>query len=275
MEPDLKEFFKVAGISDQELTDKDTRTFIYSFINQHGGVDKAIASIKNPPSTPTSQPSTNLPHNVPSIGPSPGHRVPTHAPPPPPARNGQHKTSFAPPPPPPPPNPAQYSNSGSIPTLPSIPAPPPPPPLPPPNFIGAGGQAMHSNPAVGIAPPPVPKVGPVSHVPDNRNALLDQIKLGAKLNHVDAESESLKSNNSSNSGNGDTRDALLKAIQGGVHLKKVEKSQTERPTSGPLDGGGLAGALARALQERKMVIQQTDESSSDTDEDGDEDDWDD
>jgi Wiskott-Aldrich syndrome protein len=38
----LKQFFSRAGVSEQELQDKETQDFIYEFIERHGGVDAAL-----------------------------------------------------------------------------------------------------------------------------------------------------------------------------------------------------------------------------------------
>lgn len=40
-DPKLKQFFDVAGITRQHLTSKSTRDFIYSYIDEHGGM-KAV-----------------------------------------------------------------------------------------------------------------------------------------------------------------------------------------------------------------------------------------
>lgn len=63
-------------------------------------------------------------------------------------------------------------------------------------------------------------------------------------------------------------------IRLGAKLRPVE-TNSDRPVIQPTQQGGLAGALARALQERSRVIQQTDESSDDDDVDVEDDEWDD
>ena len=107
---------------------------------------------------------------------------------------------------------------------------------------------------------------------------MEQIRSGAKLTHVDSESESVKSSNSSNGGGGGGgcgRDALLTQIRSGVHLKPIEAAR-KAASAAPVEVGGLAGALQRALEERSRMMNQTDDStSSDEDADGDEDEWDD
>lgn len=102
---------------------------------------------------------------------------------------------------------------------------------------------------------------------------MEQIRCGAKLTHVDSENESVKSSNSSNGAGG--RDALLTQIRTGVHLKRIEVSE-KKTGSAPVEVGGLAGALQRALEERSRMMNQTDDSTSASDDpDADEDEWDD
>jgi Wiskott-Aldrich syndrome protein len=105
---------------------------------------------------------------------------------------------------------------------------------------------------------------------DTRSALMDQIRKGRALNHVEPDSESVKSNTS----NDDPRNALMNQIRQGVGLRSVEinAGKADRK-SGPAEAGGLAGALARALQERARAIGQTDESDNNSE--SDEDEWED
>lgn len=233
---ELGDFFKIANVQDNHLQDAETRDFIYDFIDKNGGITQAIEEAKRAMYIPPQLPPSNPPP------PPPPNRTPIKPPPP--------KTSLPAPPPPPPPPPAPTMQS-------SAPPPPPPPPMP----------AMVQTPVVtntGIkqsAPKPSP--------PDPRNALLEQIRLGKKLNHVDPETDSVKSDGSSGGG----RDALLAQIRQGVELKSVE-TNAERPLPAP--SGGIAGALAKALEERSRAIHQTDDSSSSSNEDEiDDDEWDD
>ncbi|KAG1671420.1 Wiskott-Aldrich syndrome protein [Nymphon striatum] len=177
----------------------------------------------------------------------------------------------APPPPPPPPLSAPPTNLFSAPVPPAppvadIPLPPPPPPLAP-SFTPSGVPAP---------PPPPPPAGPLSNsssmssslpaVSDNRSALLEAIRSGKSLNRV---SEPEKKVASSNNGRGE----LLNQIQRGIELKKVdESSKKNTPVSKPLEG--LAGALAKALNERSHALRSSDESDSDDDDDDDDEDWD-
>ena len=64
-------------------------------------------------------------------------------------------------------------------------------------------------------------------------------------------------------------------IRSGVHLKPIEIGSRKQAGAAPLEVGGLAGALQRALEERSRMMNQTDDStSSSEDADGDEDEWD-
>lgn len=47
VDPELKEFFNLAGVSEKQLKDDETRDFIYKFIENHGGVQKAIESARD------------------------------------------------------------------------------------------------------------------------------------------------------------------------------------------------------------------------------------
>lgn len=85
---------------------------------------------------------------------------------------------------------------------------------------------------------------------------------------------STKSSGSGESGGGeDMRDQLMNQIRKGTHLKKVEPN-ANKPEVSKTPTSGLAGALARALQERSRAINQTDDSS-DSDSNSDDEDWDD
>ena len=45
VDPKLKQFFSKAGVSERELQDKDTRDFIYDFIDKHGGIEAALLEV--------------------------------------------------------------------------------------------------------------------------------------------------------------------------------------------------------------------------------------
>lgn len=148
--------------------------------------------------------------------------------------------------------PSQPLNRGDIP-----PPPPLPPPMPPSSSQPQQSTTITTNNSSAPKPPPLPQ--PSNDPPDTRSALLDQIRQGRKLNKVEKTTEP---NNSNNQASGDTRDALLDQIRQGKKLKSVNIN-AEKPAPA-LNTSGLAGALARALQERSRVLQQTDESSSDS-----------
>lgn len=61
-----------------------------------------------------------------------------------------------------------------------------------------------------------------------------------------------------------------------MKLKNVSSTQNKTaPPAQTAVAGSLAGALAKALQERSKVLQQTDESqSSSSEDDNDDDEWD-
>ncbi|RWS30266.1 hypothetical protein B4U80_11059 [Leptotrombidium deliense] len=232
---DLQDFFKMANVNENHLKDEKTRDFIYDFIDRNGGVNKAIEEAKEAKRIYTPP---YIPHLPPSDPP----------PPPPPNRTAykpQQKTPLSAPPPPPPPPPMQSM----------APPPPPPPPVP----------AMMI-PQTAVTNTGVKQTAPKA---DPRNALLEQIRQGKKLHHVDPETDSVKSDGSSGGG----RDALLAQIRQGVELKSVE-TNAERPL--PNAGPGIASALAKALEERSRAIHETDDSSSSSNEDEiDDDEWDD
>ena len=45
VDPNLKKFFQKAGVDEKALQDKDTRDFIYDFIDKHGGVEAALREV--------------------------------------------------------------------------------------------------------------------------------------------------------------------------------------------------------------------------------------
>lgn len=265
VDKELNKFFEMASVSEQDLNDETTRKFIYDFIERNGGID-AIKDVSKPPSAPAVPPQVptreqpppplaSRVHPPPSNvrvaprptphgrGPAPRQLAPHGAP----VSNG---TGVAAPPPPPPPLPTGGHGGGK-----GAPPPPPPPP-PPPDFCPPKVN--------GSAPPPAPPPG-LPAAGDTMGALLDQIRKGKTLNHVDPETESLHSNP-------DNRGTLLDQIRGGVQLKSVQDNPRVSPTENKLEG--LAGALARALQERARACLPDDSDSSDGS-DEDEDDWDD
>ncbi|VVC46089.1 CRIB domain,PH domain-like,WASP family, EVH1 domain,WH1/EVH1 domain,WH2 domain,Wiscott-Aldrich syndrome [Cinara cedri] len=233
-DPQLNKFFAKAGVSESQLRNPQTRDFIYDFIDKHGGMDaikEAVQDSPVPPPLPTrfrqAPPPPPLTSNIPPV------RSPA---PPPPRQNNvtipvkKQDDFFIPPPPPP---------------LMNVTAPPPPPPQ--------------------IELSKINK--PVETVPDTRSALLEAIRSGTTLKHVNTSNPVKDSNSTLPS----SRSNLLDQIRQGVELKSVQPIQKKSVNN--LEGDGLAGALARALADRARVIH-SDSSTSDSSED-DDDDWDD
>ncbi|KAK9500929.1 hypothetical protein O3M35_002091 [Rhynocoris fuscipes] len=227
-DPQLKQFFQEAGVSENHLRDRDTREFIYDFINSHGGIEAVKCTIDPPP-------------------------VPVRARPPPPPPNRAPPTAPPPPPPPPPPvrtlpprnapnaspSPSSLSSSSSSA---NVEPPPPPPPVP------------------SCPPPP-----PISQPPeDNRSALLAEIRSQTTtLRPV-----SVTSAESKRASTASSRSELLDQIKHGVELKHVNTANSQQhsqPTTPPPNT--LAGALARALAERSRDIHGDSSGSSDDDDD--------
>ena len=104
---------------------------------------------------------------------------------------------------------------------------------------------------------------------------MNQVLKGKQLNPVDPEKRNQRTHNAP-AAQVDPRTALMNQIKAGVKLKTVSQNQSKpEPTEQPsIAVGGLAGALAKALQQRGKVIQPSDDESSANDDD-DEDEWDD
>eukprot|EP00088_Acartia_fossae_P006652 TRINITY_DN13069_c0_g1_i1.p1 TRINITY_DN13069_c0_g1~~TRINITY_DN13069_c0_g1_i1.p1 ORF type:complete len:541 (-),score=174.23 TRINITY_DN13069_c0_g1_i1:321-1943(-) len=291
VDPNLKKFFQKAGVDERILQNKDTREFIYDFIDKHGGVEAALREVNNitevtnnsapppppriltaPPSVSTS-PRSNLPTQQPPPPPPPLQQQKQvarsssmrAAPPAPPLMRSSNSMSAAAPPPPPPPPPSASLPSGSS----MAPVPPPPPPLPPAASAPAPPPPPPAMPMAlsgGAPPPPPPALPPVQ---DARSNLMEEIrKGGGTLRHVSPEKTARPAL--------DTRGELMGQIRQGVVLKKVEvNAASSDPGAGGGNAGnpgaGIAGMLQRALQERGMVMGLS--SSEDEDED-EEDEWD-
>lgn len=98
---------------------------------------------------------------------------------------------------------------------------------------------------------------------------MDAIKEGHKLKSVPTDAESA---NRGVAKSQDSRNDLLDQIRAGKELKPVEKKANTAPTTDDIMDG-MAGALARALEERCRVIHSdSDDSGQEQDDD---DDWDD
>lgn len=230
VDPNLKKFFQKAGVDEKALQDKDTREFIYDFIDKHGGVEAALREVNT------------------NTAPPPPRRTTTTAPPPP--------VNSRPPPPsrtqvtapghraPPPPAPKQ-----------STPAPPPPPPPPPPPtttpLMSQMSETLRAPPAAPTLPPP----------DDSHSSLMDEIRKGGTLRHVSPEKTARPAL--------DSRGELMGQIRQGVALKKVEEKDSVSEVSEVATGPGIAGMLQRALQERGMAMGMS-SSDEDTDEEEDE-----
>nr|XP_033779392.1 wiskott-Aldrich syndrome protein [Geotrypetes seraphini] len=251
LDPDLKNLFNKAGISESQLADVETSRLIYDFIEQQGGVEAIKQEMKRHSSAvPPPPPSRSSPLPPPPSGPAPppsrgrsGPLPPVPGPPsllpptpsrgalvsPPPPQRGPPQPSRNTPPPPPP-----ISRSG--PPLPPPPMPtgtntPPPPPPPPPASLGSGPSPPPFPPGgVGLGTQPTPP-------PKGRGALLDQIRQGISLNKV-----------------ADT---------------------AETPASPAESSEGLVGALMHVMQKRCKAIHSSDEGEDEEADDDDDDEWDD
>ncbi|XP_011295408.1 actin nucleation-promoting factor WASL-like isoform X2 [Musca domestica] len=272
----LTQFFAKAGVSKHQLSDRDTRAFIYDFIQNQNVLD--IVKQEN-----VEKPKTTI----------------AAAPPPPPptrhhhhhAQNGNTTTSTtttsiprsAPPPParqPPPPVPTTVPGLSRAPAPPSRPPPPPapstaPPPPPPP-------------PAASFAPPPPPPPPAMGEVPsittthvktetkapsslppisDTRSELMDSIRKGVQLKKVDTSALS--------TGSGDSHGDLMSEIRMGFELKPASSREipSNRASDEHVSGtDALADALRRALLDRGRVMQSSDDESESS---GNDDEWDD
>uniref|UniRef100_A0A1B6CW90 WH1 domain-containing protein n=2 Tax=Clastoptera arizonana TaxID=38151 RepID=A0A1B6CW90_9HEMI len=237
-DPSLQSFLHKAGVSEKHMQDRETRDFIYDFIEKNGGLE-AVKQEEPPVSRSVST----------------ANRA---APPPPPPRIGAFPASLQSPPPLPPLRTIPQRNheglNAVVPPPPeaSFPPPPPPPPLPGPKF--------DLNPAP--LPTPTPSVLP--GITDVRSQLMESIRSGASLKHVEVDSKNKQ----------DSRGELLDQIRQGVELKSVQPIVRSNEVKEKM-GSGLAGALARALAERSKVIHSESSTSSDDDDDDGDDEWED
>ena len=62
VDPKLQQFFSKAGVSEKELADKETREFIYDFIDKHGGVEAALKEVERKQTLEAAQSSNNTNH---------------------------------------------------------------------------------------------------------------------------------------------------------------------------------------------------------------------
>ena len=154
------------------------------------------------------------------------------------------------------------------------PPPPPAPPLPPVMSTGAFPGAPPIPPLNSMKippPPPMPNLSESSDKPVDGNshpvggmaALLEDIKSGHKLNHVDLDSLSSKSSN-------EGRDALLDDIKRGVKLRPVQTEDRSRIVHEAPPAGGIVGALMKALEERQRAFTYRGDSDDEEWDDGEE-----
>ncbi|XP_030573966.1 neural Wiskott-Aldrich syndrome protein [Drosophila novamexicana] len=262
----LTKFFAKAGVSESQLNDRDTRAFIYDFIQSNN----VLASVKQEEIESPTEPTPHMPPPVPS------RHHPHHS------QNGNQRS--APPPPPvrqpPPPLPTTAPGAARAPPPPSRPPPinaAPPPPPPPTVCPPAAAPPPPPPPPPAAAPPPPPPPPPmaVAEVPiiastqptaqaskiapevDTRNALMDAIRKGKSLKPVEPVATS--------SNSVDPRNDLLGQIREGFTLKPVtERKLPEQRISDGSAGAtdALADALRRALAARGTVMHSDDEESS-------------
>ncbi|XP_013097655.1 actin nucleation-promoting factor WASL isoform X2 [Stomoxys calcitrans] len=269
----LNQFFVKAGVSKTQLNDRDTRAFIYDFIQnknvldivkqenvekpmktaqaappppptrhhhhhtQNGNTSTATSTPRTAPPPPARQPPPPVPTTVPGLSRAP---APPSRPPPPPA------PSMTAPPPPPPPPAATF-------------APPPPPPPP----------AMGELPTITTSHVKSETKAPSSLPPitDTRSELMDSIRKGVALKKVDTSALS--------TGSGDSHGDLMSEIRMGFELKPAQSREipANRISDENVSGtDALADALRRALLDRGRVIQSSDDES---DSSGNDDEWDD
>ncbi|EGT45527.1 CBN-WSP-1 protein [Caenorhabditis brenneri] len=306
MDEATKNIMKAAGLDNSNLKPEEKK-FVKKFIAKNfdkyvtvGDLDGSQISAPYPPQVPQQQmqqswnqtPVRPYKPSFPSTAPI-GSSYPSPAAPPPPARVESHGLAPARPPPPPPSNSTRgHAPSRPLPQAPNYGTPdtrphavPPPPPPPPPT----SGMAPISSsapppppppppmamPAVGAgAPPPPPPPPPpggngnsvLASLPpaqNGRSNLLAEIQAGKQLRSVQQATDSPKA--------GDARGDVMAQIRQGAQLKHVdaaaEQERRKSATAGPAGMGGLAGALAKALEERRMNMGIDDSSEDDEDED--------
>ncbi|KAI1212707.1 uncharacterized protein F4807DRAFT_457504 [Annulohypoxylon truncatum] len=237
-----------------------------------------------PPPPPREQPQATPPPPPPSLPP----KLPTASPPPPaPMAPPPPPASTRPTPPPPAPAPPPPARSPLLPPLPapSAPAPPPLPqssaPPPPPPLPGAGAPPPPPPPP----PPPGPAGIPAPPPPPPPGAGIPAAPPPPPPNRDSGYSSGVPAPAAPAADS--TRSAVLDSIQkaGGIgSLKKVDRSQIRDrsaatvgggsdtgphgsglPPAGiaPGGGGGMADALAAALQKRKERVRDSDDEKSD------------
>ncbi|XP_017031672.1 actin nucleation-promoting factor WASL [Drosophila kikkawai] len=269
----LNEFFVKAGVSEVQLKDRDTRAFIYDFIESNN----VLATVKQDSVESPTESTPHMPPPVPSRHQHPQNGNQRTAPPPPPAR-------LPPPPvpttvpgatraPPPPSRPPPISTHQPPPPPPPVSAPavaPPPPPPPPPTAAAVPPpppppMPMGEIPAIATTRAPNQAAKPAASAPDPRNELMDAIRKGTTLKKVDTAALS--------TGSGDTRSDLMKDIRQGIELRPAKERELGSQRLSDNGGGtdALADALRRALAARGNAIH-SDEDETDSEDNDNE--WD-
>ncbi|XKL64236.1 hypothetical protein PGB90_004322 [Kerria lacca] len=260
----MLQFFKKAGISENDLKDKETMEYIYDFIERHGGYDAVKENIQQsvpPPPSPPPPPPVPI-RNVPPP-PSASVRVAPR----PPSSTLHRAMHPAPPPPPTSPPPLnvviqrtqEQIRRSDVTTVSSAPGsipPPPPPPLPPP-------EPLEDNTCseLNIS---CENTFTRNSTLDSRTALMEAIRSGTTLKHVEVESKK--------SGADNCRGELLNQIRQGIELKSVPQINKSSQNNA-FANNDLASALARALAERAKHMHSDSSPSSDDDDSDNE--WDD
>ncbi|EJW72821.1 hypothetical protein WUBG_16272 [Wuchereria bancrofti] len=99
-------------------------------------------------------------------------------------------------------------------------------------------------------------------------SFLQEIQAGVTLKQVTA-------NTNHDNSITDARDEMMAQIRQGANLKPVDKEEIENRKSVPnsTDVAGIAGALARALEERRRNIRNSDESESEEEANNNDSEW--
>uniref|UniRef100_A0A5S6QXE9 WH1 domain-containing protein n=1 Tax=Trichuris muris TaxID=70415 RepID=A0A5S6QXE9_TRIMR len=279
-EPDIQAILRMVNLPTDFKADKKA---VYSVINQFGGVEAVMRDLEH------GQRSKVNDH--------------TPSPPPLPSRNHARPKEARQPKPilPVTTQSLLHNNVNRRTECSTNPPPPPPPPLlssslrtsPPPSYVEATAhvpptartESTNDQPAVSTAaappPPPPPLVlfqsdesTPSGQASNARADLLAEIRRGKALKRVDV---SPAATGATKKEPQSERTELMNQIAQGVSLKPVDKVQTKTDPAPPTEElNGIAGALARALLERRNQMTAADESSEDDEEDEDDDEeWDD
>ncbi|KAH7729443.1 WH1 domain-containing protein [Aphelenchoides avenae] len=274
MDDTVKDILKAAGYNPEHMNAADLK-FATKYVRQYQKTEGLAAEVDTYASSP---PSRHMPPPIPSAP-----RQPTLVPanPPPPMRRDISTPQAGAPPvykPPPPRPPFSEPLGRALPQIPQQTGPsrPPLPPLPP-----SDAPARPPPPP----PPPAPPIRISRSRPEGnrwitllclqrlrrhllRHHLLrhhqQEIQLGAKLKHVAPPPERPPPG----AGTVGSHDSVMAQIKQGTQLKHVDASDSEnrKSTSNLTDMGGIAGALARALEERRKNLRNSDDSDETEDE---------